>query len=376
MVRKKKNWILLEDDNGVLQGKVDINTSKTYLPNNSIVEGDIPMEILNCLKANYSWCAPDAVSYDLVLLGFEPVAANFFHTIENYPYLLLQCDRIANLGFTLKNGFHPDQFEKMIRDTEYLNYAKKEHNSAISTSSYNFFKSKQDCHKFLQSINYHNYLIPEDELIDFWRDESVTIDYVKWAIKHLICNPEYHITQTGFPRFGYLEDTADSYIPSYVYSYYQMTKKLCRPWVNHNFFEEYARVHAEYMALCQAEQDTMFEKRYQIANLDFHYNGFKLICPQKGIDLIIEGRKMRHCVGTYIPNVVNGECLIVFIRKISNPEVPYITCEINSDGRIGQYYLAYDRTVDSNVDLDFKRHLSNYLSSEQVIAQIRKALSD
>lgn len=376
MVRKEKNWILLEDDNGILQGKVDINTSKTYLPNNSIVEGDIPMEILKCLKATSSWYDPDEVSYDLVLPGFELVENNFFHAIEDYPYLLLQCDRIANLGLTLDSAFHPDQFEKMIRDTEYLNFAKEENNSYISVSNYNFFQAKRACHKFLQSIHYHNYLISEDTLTDFWRSEAVTVEYVKWVIKHLICNPEYHINQTGFPRFEYLEDTSYNYIPPYVCNYYQMTKKLGRPWVNHNFFEDYARVHAEYMALCQAEQDTMFEKRYQIANLDFHYNGFKLVCPQKGSDLIVEGCKMHHCVGTYIPNVINGDCLIVFIRKISNPEVPYITCEVNSDGRIEQYYLAYDRTIESDVDCDFRRHLSNYLSSEKVIAQIRKALSD
>jgi hypothetical protein len=48
-------------------------------------------------------------------------------------------------------------------------------------------------------------------------------------------------------------------------------------------------------------------------------------------DLIQEGQKMHHCVGTYIDRVAKNQCTILFIRSIAEPNKPLATCEVRDN---------------------------------------------
>lgn len=96
---------------------------------------------------------------------------------------------------------------------------------------------------------------------------------------------------------------------------------------------------------------------------EFEYGDFIVRIPTKGEDLITEGARMHHCVGSYVDRVAEGECSICFIRHKDTPEIPYITCEIRPDGRIGQYYLAHDYRISSAEDKAFKLAYQEYLLS-------------
>ncbi len=62
-------------------------------------------------------------------------------------------------------------------------------------------------------------------------------------------------------------------------------------------------------------------------------------------DLIKEGKLLDHCVGTYAQTVANGLTCIFFIRKISEPDIPYFTLELKK-GKVQQNrgYKNCDRT--------------------------------
>ena len=100
--------------------------------------------------------------------------------------------------------------------------------------------------------------------------------------------------------------------------------------------------------------------------LFFEDEEFTIQFPEKPIDLIKEGMLMHHCVGGYVDSVLEQRCIIVFVRKKENPNAPYITCELYKSGQnwnIGQYYLAYDRSISNIKDATFKnkylQHLKN-----------------
>ena len=67
---------------------------------------------------------------------------------------------------------------------------------------------------------------------------------------------------------------------------------------------------------------------------------FYIIKPQKSDDLKHEGDNLNHCVGSYIKRVIDGTCLIFFLRK--NPEESLVTLEVK-DGRIVQVHGAHNR---------------------------------
>lgn len=95
---------------------------------------------------------------------------------------------------------------------------------------------------------------------------------------------------------------------------------------------------------------------------EFAYGDFVVVLPQGGQDIIDEGQNMRHCVGSYINRVVEGKDYIIFVRHKDKPNECYITCEVFTDGKIGQYFLAHDRYISSREDSEFKRVLAEHLA--------------
>lgn len=95
---------------------------------------------------------------------------------------------------------------------------------------------------------------------------------------------------------------------------------------------------------------------------DFSYGDFIVKIPTCGEDLVKEGQRMHHCVGNYVNKIVDGSTYICFIRHKDNPDKPYITCQVDpKTGKIGQYYLAYDRLITLKKDIEFRKAYQEYL---------------
>ncbi len=75
----------------------------------------------------------------------------------------------------------------------------------------------------------------------------------------------------------------------------------------------------------QVREDLFFE---YFANQKEDKN-FIVEIPQKTEDLKFEGKKLNHCVGSYIDRVITGKTQIVFLRK--EKQKPLITLEIKDD---------------------------------------------
>lgn len=63
--------------------------------------------------------------------------------------------------------------------------------------------------------------------------------------------------------------------------------------------------------------------------------GLVIIVPKSGDEIKEEGRTLHHCVGTYVERVAKGETTILFVRKESEPDIPYFTLEYRN-GRVVQ----------------------------------------
>lgn len=63
--------------------------------------------------------------------------------------------------------------------------------------------------------------------------------------------------------------------------------------------------------------------------------GLIIIIPKSGNEIKEEGRILHHCVGTYVERVARGETLILFVRKETEPDVPYFTLEYR-EGKVIQ----------------------------------------
>lgn len=94
---------------------------------------------------------------------------------------------------------------------------------------------------------------------------------------------------------------------------------------------------------------------------EFAYGDYIIVIPTSGQDIIDEGAKMHHCVGSYVGDVVRNYTYICFVRRKDTPNIPYITCQVYTSGEIGQYFLAYDRYISDEKDKAFKAAFANHL---------------
>lgn len=81
-------------------------------------------------------------------------------------------------------------------------------------------------------------------------------------------------------------------------------------------------------------------------------------------ELIEEGRQMDHCVARYIDKMAEGDCTILFIRRLSDPDAPVATVEV--DGmRVIQIRAFKDRIPEKSVEAFFNKYTKTVLNKNK-----------
>lgn len=76
---------------------------------------------------------------------------------------------------------------------------------------------------------------------------------------------------------------------------------------------------------------------------------FICVFPKNNQDFIQEGINQHNCVASYFRRVINGECVVFFIRKKAEPDTSFITAEASKIG-LRQVMLSNNRRVNPNTD--------------------------
>ncbi len=101
------------------------------------------------------------------------------------------------------------------------------------------------------------------------------------------------------------------------------------------------------------ERYRMIGKKYRSLRRRFYFEDDRyLIRPARNAgEIVMEGRILHHCVGSdrYLEGHNKGESIILFLRDKKEPDMPYITVEIdNEQSRIRQWYGAHDGKPDED----------------------------
>lgn len=74
--------------------------------------------------------------------------------------------------------------------------------------------------------------------------------------------------------------------------------------------------------------------------LEYRNEEYMIIVPERLVDITTEGAALHHCVGTsdrYFERIRNHETYVCFLRKVSEPKVPYYTIEVEPGGTVRQH---------------------------------------
>lgn len=81
-------------------------------------------------------------------------------------------------------------------------------------------------------------------------------------------------------------------------------------------------------------------------SLEWEDRNFKIILPKNSRELVLEGEALHHCVGSYVQQVVDGKCLILFIRRKGSEEKPFFTMEYDLKGKVRQIKGMSNNTIE------------------------------
>lgn len=85
-----------------------------------------------------------------------------------------------------------------------------------------------------------------------------------------------------------------------------------------------------YKIKVETEKEEIFKSRYDNFK-EYKNNGYIVITPKETKDLQDEGSRLNHCVASYIKRVIDGECLIYFLRKEDKRDESLITLEVRNN---------------------------------------------
>lgn len=341
---KEKNIITISLDgcNGVY--RLDLNTGDFYGLRGKTIKTCARKEQIANLFCPYKTGKNTNLEYFLYYAFYDDSVSNLksrlvaLQTAEKIDALGLPIIYARDMELEYINA-HFKEFVKYIKDIE------------LEANSFNFqdFKIKVTINQLKKELNING--IDEEIILHLSNQtlEEYTAEELKVAIYYLTYGKMWEYDGNCYRIMQYI-------------NYCRKVDKA--PQKTNNFIREFVET-KKYYELRKTEFDNVAIKRNyekQQKAWEFTYGNYVVTIPTCGQDLVTEGQLMHHCVGGYVDDIVNNNCYICFIRNKNDVDTPYITCQVYNNGKIGQYYLAYDRLITSAEDIEFKSAFDKYLA--------------
>lgn len=130
-----------------------------------------------------------------------------------------------------------------------------------------------------------------------------------------------------------------------------------------DFFRQYINLRRAYVQ-AKNERESRLMREYQECHrnaLTFETETHIVVIPTTIEELRNEGNAQGNCVGGYGNYIAEKRRNVVFVRRKSNLNKSYITCDIDCCGHINQYLAPCNNYVTDPMDLEFKELFQAHL---------------
>lgn len=97
-------------------------------------------------------------------------------------------------------------------------------------------------------------------------------------------------------------------------------------------------------------------------HLEFEDDSYKMMLPKTPRDITQEGARQHHCVGGYIKSVLDGDCLILFLRRKENEDRSFFTLEYDLHNSIRQIKGKFNHSIGEMLDVKERQKLLRFLT--------------
>lgn len=119
------------------------------------------------------------------------------------------------------------------------------------------------------------------------------------------------------------------------------------------FPKDLHKAHQETIKRIKAKEDEVLNLKIRkrlpsLKKYKFEKDGLLIRPATSSKEIIEEGSKLKHCVARYAAPYAGGQTIILFVRKVADPDTPYYTVEIKNDA-ITQCYGKGNKTPSKDV---------------------------
>lgn len=100
----------------------------------------------------------------------------------------------------------------------------------------------------------------------------------------------------------------------------------------HDYILSIYQQYSDQIRACKVQNaQQRYIKNYyeQAKSFEYKNDEYTIIACKDLSELYVEGKYLNHCVGSYIDVVSEGKDYILFLRKCSDPEIPYFTLDLS-----------------------------------------------
>lgn len=101
-------------------------------------------------------------------------------------------------------------------------------------------------------------------------------------------------------------------------------------------------------------KEVVEQEDYQ--SLTYKKKPYAIVTPRDASDLIKEGSSLSHCVASYVKDVIDKRCKILFLREADKPDESLVTIEVR-DNNIRQV-RGFGNRAATSMEMDFVREWS------------------
>lgn len=359
-MRKEKNYLFFTNTKGN-EYKFDINKGIFYsLKDKPLINP--PTEFKTYLRSRQNRRNSFVIEY---LYNYFCWHNYNLLNLTSKAEMLMLCDKIDSISQGKINSynlsFHKTDFELINKHfKKFAKYIEETENPSISGFRY-MLQSEELASTLNIKIDGHFY--------------TEAIIHKLSNILHELSSRSYRPTTEEIKLMAYwLADgmyiTFENIISVWSYSqifkdFFKWSKCIEYTPNKQNFVKQYAMVKQTY---------TIHKTEYDSKNLTLHLAEHKHIwefetdelfikLPQSAEDFKKEADYQNNCVyRSYLETAVQGDTNIIFIRKKSKPEVPYITCEVGNDGHIWQYLTKHNQTPTDTEAINFYKAFQEFVA--------------
>lgn len=269
------------------------------------------------------------------------------YPIENIGTILDRVPKYSNFEQIFSAGF--DEIICTGRNDELFKYTIKDmpkslikicktRNVKISNRFLQYYKHNPDAYYLAYNLEYMS--LTDRDIWDILSCENSDYDrdtgYTYWSYFNKLLD-EYGYTAKAL--LLYIDQTKTfeaienvSYMIRELYDYAKMMKTIS------NKFDKYPRhfltTHKiacrNYNRLKKEFSEEIFKKRIT-KEYECSFGDYQFIYPNSTQDIKDEAVQQNNCVASYIDQVIDGMCHIMFLRKKSNPKSSLVTIEIRNN---------------------------------------------